>query len=476
MKTRSFVTICFLAYLTITIASTNAALAQTKSSTIDGSWLGKLKTQGVELRLVFNISKASDNTLKSTLDSPDQGAKGIPLGKTTWDGKSLNIEAANMAASFAGSMINDSTIDGTWTQAGVGYPIKMVKQSKVLVLNRPQEPKPPFSYLAEEVTITNKKFGFNLGGTLTLPKGSGPFPSVVLITGSGQQNRDEEIFDHKPFLVIANYLTNRGFAVLRCDDRGVGKSKGSLVNVTSYDFSTDIQAAVDFLKGDKRIDGNKIGLLGHSEGGLIAQIVATERNDIAFIVSLAGPGIKGENILLDQNVVIPRLMGAPESEIESMAEMNKGMYKILEDENDNNKAQQQITIFLRDYLTKQKETDIEEKITSIINGFPLRAYSWLRYFLLSDPSKYLEKIKCPVLALNGSKDVQVIAKSNLPAIEKSLKSNGNKDVTVIELKDLNHLFQHCKTGLTNEYGAVEETFSEEALQTIGDWLSKRFLL
>jgi len=473
MKTKLFLKL--LLVTCIAVLSSKMAFGQPKANSIEGFWLGKLKTQGIELRVIFNITKDGDNGYKSTLDSPDQGAKGIPLGKTSLDGKKLNIDAPALAASYVGEMVNDSTFNGTWTQAGKSFPLQIVKQKKALVINRPQEPKGPFQYNIEEVVVPNKQFGFNLGGTLTLPKGDGPFPAVVLITGSGQQNRDEEIFGHKPFWVIADYLTKRGFAVLRCDDRGVGKSKGSLENVTSYDFSTDALSSVEFLKTDKRIDSKKIGLIGHSEGGLIAWILAAQSKDIAFIVSLAGPGVKGEDVLYSQSKIIAKLSGASDEEIKEDNEINKIIYSILKSETDNAKVQQEIIEAAKAFYTKRNDKETDQKVDAISKSLSQKAYSWLRYFILSDPNKYLQKITCPVLALNGSKDVQVISEINLPAIEMSLKEAGNKDATIVEVKDVNHLFQHCSTGLPNEYGNIEETFSEDVLKTMGDWLSKRLL-
>lgn len=472
MKTKSILKL--LLAVTAFVSLTGSLYGQASSKSIEGSWLGTLKVQGIELRIIFNISKDGEG-YKSTMDSPDQGAKGIALGKTSFDGAKLNIDAPALAGNYVGDMVNDTTFNGTWSQGGRSFPLPIVKQKMALVVNRPQEPKAPFDYVVEDVTVPNKKFGFDLAGTLTLPKGNGPFPAVVLITGSGQEDRNEEIFGHKPFLVIADYLTKKGFAVLRCDDRGFGKSKGSLVNVTSYDFSTDALASVEFLKADKRINAKKIGLLGHSEGGLIAQIIAAEHNDIAFIVSLAGPGVKGEQILFEQTQKMAKLMGASEEEIREDYDMNKIIYKILEEENDNTKVSQKIRDSIKDYLTKKNEKDIDQKVEATVKSVSPGAISWLRYFLLSEPSSFLEKIKCPFLALNGSKDVQVIAESNLPAIEKSLKKGGNKDVTTIEVKDVNHLFQHCTTGLPTEYGKIEETMSVDVLNTIGDWLAKRFL-
>lgn len=450
----------------------NISLGQNQQK-VKGSWLGVIKTQGIELRIVFNISVEKDNTLKSTLDSPDQGAKGIALGKTTFDGKKLNIDASDLKASYVGEITNDSTINGTWTQAGNTFPLNIKKQKKVLALNRPQEPKPPFSYISEDVIIENKISGSTLAGTLTLPNGNGPFPAVLLITGSGLQNRDEEIFGHKPFLVIADYLTKKGFAVLRCDDRGVGKSKGNLQNITTYDLSTDAFASVDFLLNNKRIDSKKVGLLGHSEGGLIALMLASERKDIAFMVTLAGPGIKGKDILLQQSEVISKLMEMPENEIKADNETNNIIYSVLEKEPDNQIAQQKIISAIKDYLTKKNENDVDVKLKELEKGLPLSSYSWLRFFIISDPSKYFGEVKCPVLALNGSKDVQVLSQNNLQAIEKGLKDKNN-DVTTVEVKDVNHLFQHCTSGLPSEYGKIEETFSEDALNIIGDWLTKRF--
>lgn len=475
MKYISSIKVAITLIAILSLSMTNNLLGQIDQQKIQGSWLGVLKTQGIELRIVFNITAEKDNSLKSTLDSPDQGAKGIPLGKTLLEGTKFTIDAPAMVASYVGEVITDTSITGTWTQGGKSFPLNIFKQKKALTLNRPQEPKPPYDYNVEEVAINNKNSGSTLAGTLTLPKGIGPFPAVLLITGSGQQNRDEEIFGHKPFLVIADYLTKQGFAVLRCDDRGAGKSKGNLQNITTNDLASDASASLDFLYNDKRIESKKVGILGHSEGGLIAMMLASENKKIAFIISLAGPGITGKDILLQQSEVISKLMEVPANDVKKGTEINNGIYSILERESDNQKAQEQINAFLKDYLIKINEKDIDKSLKDLEKGLSINTYSWLRYFIMSDPSIYLKKVGCPVLALNGSKDVQVIANPNLHAIEKNLKKSGNKDVTAIEVKDVNHLFQHCTTGLPNEYGKIDETFSQEVLAIIGEWLTIRFI-
>jgi hypothetical protein len=384
----------------------------------------------------------------------------------------FTIQAPFLLGEYKGTVINDSTINGTWTQRGVGYILNLKKLSAAFTLNRPQEPKPPFPYTAEDLTFTNSKANINLAGTLTIPKGDGPFPAVIMITGSGGQNRDEELLGHKPFLVIADWLTRNGIAVLRFDDRGMGKSQGSQLNATSADFATDAEAAFNYLKNQPRINPKMIGLMGHSEGGLIAPIVASSNPGIGFIVSLAGPGVTGHQVIIRQSQDISRLSGVSEDQIKKSTETNKKLYAVLRKEKDNKKAEAKILAIYREILLKEKTSkeDSEKAVSQLKATFGASNYTWYRYFLFTDPATFWKKVKCPVLALNGEKDVQVASHENLPAIDKALKSSGNISVKTIQMPGLNHLFQHCDKGLPAEYGKIEETFSPEALKIISDWI------
>ena len=440
--------------------------------TLPGSWMGKLSTGAIELRVIFNLSLNEKDSLIATLDSPDQGAKNIKLGSVTLSGETIKISAPALMGEYNGTIKNDTLIEGTWKQAGNTMALNLSKLKTAFTVNRPQEPKPPFPYTSEEVSFSNDKFRIKLAGTLTVPSGPGPFKAVILITGSGPQNRNEELMGHKPFLVIADYLSRHGVAVLRYDDRGVGNSQGKYSEATSADLATDAEAAFNFLKSNTKINNKEIGLVGHSEGGLIAPIVASSDPGIGFIVSLAGPGVTGERIILRQSEDISRLSGVNESEIKESTQTNKKVYKILRKENDNKKAEEKILELYKEIQEKKKESkeDTEKAVNQVKLTFGANQYTWFRYFIMTDPANFWKKVKCPVLALNGDKDLQVAAVENLPAIEKALSSGGNKSVKIVRLAGLNHLFQHCKTGLPAEYSSIEETFSPEALKIISDWI------
>lgn len=439
---------------------------------LPGSWMGKLSTNGIDLRLIFNLKLNENDSLSATLDSPDQGAKNISLGRVILKEKKLTIQAPALMGEYNGTMTGDSTIDGTWTQQGASFTVNLKKLRMAFSISRPQEPKPPFPYTSEDVTFTNSKFNIKLAGTLTVPKGNGPFKAVIMITGSGPQNRNEELLGHKPFLVIADYLSRNGIAVLRYDDRGVGGSQGNYSEATSADLSTDAEAAFGFLRNNSKINPEKIGFIGHSEGGLISPIAAASNPETGFIVSLAGPGVTGQQIIIRQKQEISRLSGVKESEIRETTETDKKLFAVLRKENDNKKAEIKILALYREILEKKKTSkEVTEKaIAQLKTTFGANLYTWYRYFLMTDPAVFWKQVKCPVLALNGEKDLQVSAKENLPAIEKALKYAGNNSVKIIQLPGLNHLFQHCKTGLPSEYGNIDETFSPEALKIISDWI------
>lgn len=428
---------------------------------ISGKWNGVLKVQETQLRVVFNVTK-TENGYSSTMDSPDQKAMGIPLEKTTFENSVLKLEIPSAQISYQGTLNNDNSIVGTFKQGGQSLELNLSKEiAKKKVYVRPQEPQKPYPYYTEEVKFENKTDKITLAGTLSLPKKEGNFPAVVLITGSGKQNRDEEILGHKPFLVLADYLTKKGIAVLRFDDRGAGESTGNFTKGTTIDFARDVQAAVDYLKNRKEITKNKIGLIGHSEGGIIAPIIAGNSKDIDFIVLLAAPGIRGDKLLLKQKESLEREIGVSEDNIQKGQEIFKGAYDIVLASSGNDET---LKNKLSDYAKSKFDDNVAKSFTAQITNVPM--YNFLRM----DPAIALAKVKCPVLALNGSKDLQVPSAVNLEVIEKTLIKAGNKNVTIKELPNLNHLFQECKTGSIQEYETIEQTFSPIALEEISNWL------
>jgi len=439
---------------------------------IAGSWMGKIQAGGISLRVVFNFTITDKDSIAVTFASPDQGSKNIIIGPVIINGKEINVKAPLLLAEYKGIFKNDTLIEGTWYQAGRSAPLNISKLRQAFSLNRPQEPKAPFPYISEDVTFMNETAGIELAGTLTIPEGDGPFPAVVLVTGSGSQNRNEELMGHKPFLVIADHLTRNGIAVLRYDDRGVGLSKGSPLNCTTADFATDAAAAVSYLRKRKEIDPGYVGIAGHSEGGLIAPMVASQNPETAFIISLAGTGVKGEIIMHTQNYEIGLASGMDPEVLSKGVATNKKLFAVLKKENDDAIAAEKIRTVYRKLLEKEKKSpeEIDKLVSDLSNSLNPASYPWLRYFIITDPAQFWKKVKCPVLALNGDRDLQVSATVNLPAIEKALRAGGNKEVTVKLMPGLNHLFQHCKTGLPTEYGEIEETFSVEVLDIMTGWI------
>jgi fermentation-respiration switch protein FrsA (DUF1100 family) len=443
---------------------------------IEGIWLGTLKVAGMELRVVFKVSKDTEGKLTATLDSPDQGAKDIPVEQVTFEKSRLRLDAKSINGVFEGDLKEDkSAIEGQWKQNGVSAPLVLQRTDKVPELVRPQEPKPPYPYDEKEVVYENKKAGVKLAGTLTLPPSGGPFPAVLLITGSGAQDRDEAVFGHRPFLVLADYLTRRGIAVLRVDDRGVGKSTGDRAKATSEDFAGDALAGVEYLKSIKEINPKQIGLIGHSEGGIIAPMVAIQSPDVAFIVLMAGTGLTGEQILYLQTALIYKAGGASDEAIAKDRKLKEQMFAVVKQEKDSVAAQKRLRKLLTDALAQMNEQ--EKQVLGYSQDMPDISIKemlspWFRYFLTYDPKPTLMKVKCPVLAINGEKDMQVPPKENLPAIEQALKAGGSKDYTVKELPGLNHLFQKAETGSPTEYSKIEETISPTALDMMGDWITE----
>jgi pimeloyl-ACP methyl ester carboxylesterase len=461
MKTLSLVLIAYLTSLSLT------------AQDITGEWNGALKVQGTQLRLVFNITK-TDTGISSTMDSPDQGAKGIPTTTTTFENSILRISIANAKIEYEGTLGNDNIIIGTFKQGGQSFPMNLSKEViEKEKLGRPQEPKKPYSYYTEDITFENKKAGIRLAGTLTLPQKEGVFPVVILISGSGPQNRDEELMGHKPFLVLSDYLTKNGIAVLRYDDRGIALSKGDFKTATTADFATDVEAGIDYLKTRKEINKKQIGLIGHSEGGIIAPMVANKSADIAFIVLLAGTGIQGDQLLLLQQKLIGKVSGVSDEDLLKSELTNRKVFDIVNQSNSLEQLKTDLTNYLKQTLKDNPNAEKPEGMSEddfIKLQVNQIANHWMQYFIKYDPAPTLEKVKCPVLALNGEKDLQVPPKENLEAIKKALAKGGNKKVTAKELPNLNHLFQECKTGSPAEYASIEQTLSPTVLTAILQWI------
>jgi len=444
------------------------------SQNITGQWNGVLKVQGIQLRLVFHVSK-TDSGFVSTMDSPDQGAKDIPVTSTSFKDSTVIFTVASATIEYKGILGKDSIIVGDFKQAGRTIPLNLSRSiAEKAEIKRPQEPKKPYPYYAEDVKFENKTAGITLAGTLTLPKSDGVYPAVVLITGSGPQNRDEELLGHKPFLILSDYLTRNGIAVLRVDDRGTAQSTGNFKTATTADFATDVEAAVQYLLSRKEINKKKIGLIGHSEGGIIAPMVAERSSDVSFIILLAGTGIRGDKLLLLQDELIEKADGASDSALAKNKSVSKGALDIVIKSTSTEQLKNDLTTYFKQYLKdnpndKPANTSDDDFITQQVNGL---SSPWMQYFIKYDPAGALEHVKCPVLAINGSKDLQVPPKENLPAIKAALAKGGNKDVTTKELPGLNHLFQECKTGSPSEYASIEQTFSPTALSVILEWIQK----
>ena len=438
----------------------------------EGNWLGNLKVSSVSLRLVLKITKVEKDNYKAILNSPDQTDKDIPVDKIVISGDSIKLFVKMIGGSYKGK-IADTLLNGIWSQGGKELPLSFMRTEKIVELNRPQNPKKPYPYKEEEVTVQNIGANVTLSGTFTYPEKGDNFPAVVLITGSGPQDRDEALLGHKPFLVLSDYLTRHGIAVLRCDDRGFGKSTGNFSSATTKDFATDALACVEYLKTRKEVDKEHIGLIGHSEGGIIAPMVANQTKDVSFIVMMAGTGLNGEKVLELQSKLIAKAEGESDEDINKMTQINTKLYKIVMQEKDSSKATVEIHKALDEYYST-----LSDSVKNSPENSKERLYAqtksllspWFKFFLSYEPQESLSKLKIPVLALDGENDLQVSPKENLAAIESALKKAGNKNYKVIEIPKLNHLFQTSETGSPTEYSKIEETIAPIALSTISVWI------
>ena len=446
------------------------------SQDISGEWHGNLKVMGTSLALNFDFQKAGYKWT-GTMSVPQQNAKGIPLTSVTNEDNGLQFLFDAAGITFNGKWNEKQEIEGTFIQNGQNFPLVLTRENNdVTKINRPQEPKEPFPYSSEEVTFENPKAKITLAGTLTLPKVDKPCPVVVLISGSGPQDRNSEIFNHKPFWVIADHLSRNGIGVLRVDDRGIGKSTGNQNQATSLDFASDVQAAVTFLKTKSGVNHKKIGLIGHSEGALIAPIVASKDPSIAYIVLMAGPGVPCDELLLEQAYLIGKSEGLNETDLEKAKKVNQKIYNSVKSEKSTEEVKLEIEKLLEQNLSDNPEANYlsETQKKQMISQQKEQITSpWFRYFMKFNPDEFLSKIKCPVLILNGDKDLQVPAKMNTQGIQNSLAKAGNKKATTIVYPNKNHLFQECTTGSVNEYRTIEQTISPQVLTDITTWIEKQ---
>jgi hypothetical protein len=434
-------------------------------SDIDGKWLGTLDAGAVKLRVVLRVFNASDG-LAASLQSPDQGPGWIPATSIKRAGSSLNFAIDSLGVVFDGKIGVDLTsVDGTFTQGGRPLPLalKRIKDQAELQTRHPQNPVKPYPYREEEVTYANKAAGNTLAGTLTVPPGKGPFPAVLLISGSGPNDRDETVFGHKPFLVLSDYLTRKGIVVLRADKRGIGKSTGDLAKATTADFATDAEAGVAYLKSRPEADPQRIGLIGHSEGGTIAPMVAASDPGVRFIVLMAGPGVPGDQLIAEQKRLIEEASGVTKEQAAQDAARQRELYTLVETEKDDAVLEKELRAKMAGHVP---ETMMDAEIQQLMSP-------WWRYTLTYDPATALRKVACPVLVLNGEKDLQVPPALDLPAIRKALEEGGNKHFEIDELPGLNHLFQTARTGAPTEYALSEETISPVALDKIATWILKQ---
>jgi pimeloyl-ACP methyl ester carboxylesterase len=452
-----------------------------QAQSITGSWRGTLALGAQKLKIVFHIKTDSVSAYRSSFDSPDQAAFGIPCSETSVKKDSLEIQIHIINGGYRGKWNGKDSISGYYFQNGRNFPAGLSRTADTAAVHiRPQTPELPFPYNSEDLEYDGITSGIHYSGTLTYPKSGGPFPAAVLITGSGQQDRDETIFGHKLFAVIADYLTKRGYAVLRVDDRGIGKSTGNISEATSRDFAKDVETSLQELQKRKDIDRKRTGLIGHSEGALIASIAASESTGIDFIIMLAGPGLKGSALLELQNEAAARSQGASAEMAESYKRLSAAVIQAALSSHDTAVQMQEVW---KSFLS-WKKTVRPEAVTNMGMGNDTRSRNflraqlerlntpWMHYFLQTDPADYISKLHCKVLALNGAKDIQVVPDQNLAGIDSALRQSAVKIYTTEKIPGLNHLFQHCKTCTIAEYAQLEESFAPEVLQIMGDWLDK----
>ena len=474
------VTMRIIIYLLLSLVFTNFLNAQIPDSIWLGTWKGHLEVQGSRLRVQFHL-KQDSGAWKALMDSPDQMQFGLEMDEVEIDGNRIKLVMKAAHAKYEGSLNSEKAlINGKWIQGAMSLPLGLVKDYNFQPRKFPQTPKAPFPYKSEEITYRNEKADIQLGGTITIPqlKEGQKAPVLLLITGSGAQDRDETIAGHKPFWVIADHFSRRGFAVLRVDDRGVGASGGNPQSATTADFVTDVQAGINYLQAHPDIDPKRIILMGHSEGGLIAMMVAAKsRRSIAGIISLAGPGLPMSELMTQQIADLAKKEGLGEAYIQASIDYSSKLYELVKADRKNKLNVNTLLEKMKPYydgLSQDIKDSLQLTEQRLMQSCATVTNPWFRYFIKINPAPYLKKITCPVLALNGGADIQVAAGPNLEAIAKGIRKNGNKEVTCTEIQGLNHLFQSCQSCTIQEYAELEETFSPAVLKAIEGWLMKRY--
>lgn len=430
-----------------------------KPEGITGIWLGKIKaTEQLELRVAFEIQRVDSVNLTAFMSIIEQKVFNVPMDKVSINGDSIRIlfKAGNLE--YQGIFNQEKqVIDGQFNQSGKNFPLTLSQVSELpKTVVRPQTPQRPFPYVEEEVIFTNRSAGVNLAGTITRLESDQPRPAVILIAGSGKNDRNGSKMGH--FLLLSDYLTRQGYIVLRSDKRGVGKSTGDYVAATTEDFASDIHAAVDFLKTRPEVDAKHIGLIGHSEGALIAPMVASSRKDISFIILMGGAGLRGDELLLLQTRKLAGANGANPEAIEEQVKQFGSYYSIIQEKTD-------------DQTKISRIREVNPEVTDATVKMLLKP--WIAYFTACDPTVYLKKVKCPVLAITGSKDLQCPPEENLKGIEAALKSGRNKHYTLKTMPGLNHMLQTAQSGSPLEYEKIEEIIAPAVLQNVSDWIGKQ---
>lgn len=438
-----------------------------------GVWQGVLAAGAFRERIGLIVSRDSTGALVGLMKSLDQGAQAPATVAVHGDTLSFQIASEHVTYSGVTTTALADSVRGTFTQGTQSLPLTFGRSTGALIAtSRPQNPKPPYPYHTEDVIVPSDS-GVRLAGTVVIPDGPGPFPAVVFVTGSGPQDRDETIVGHHPFLVIADYLARHGIASLRCDDRGFAKSTGSFGTSTSADFAADAEAALHFLQRVPGVARDRVGILGHSEGGLIGPMVAARTRDVAFLVLMAGPGMPGDSLSLLQ---LRRLAGSgvPAAQMDVMVANNRRLYSAVTGARDSADAVARVTAAKQEIVAALPEDQRAAANTRYIQATSTLIGPWMRYFLRYDSRVALRNVHVPVLALGGTLDQQVPARENLSGIDTALKRAGNKDYRVVELPGLNHLFQTATTGAPAEYASIDETIAPQVLDLIAGWINQRF--
>jgi pimeloyl-ACP methyl ester carboxylesterase len=437
-------------------------------SKVEGTWQGAIEKGNMRMRLQLHIIHDDKGELLASVDSLDQGIQGIPASKVTEHGGELRFELSAFGAIYLGTLsATKNEIAGNWSQNGNDEKLDFRRSDRILELRRPQNPAKPYPYKEEEISFTTSDGKATLAATLTLPQGSGPFPAAILIGGSGPTDRDETIAGHKLFLVLADSLTRKRVAILRYDTRGIAQSKGDYAAATMDDLTQDAQAALAYLKSRKEVDGKRLGIVGHSEGGILGALVATRSEDVHWLVLLATPATTGENTLLRQSELIARAGGLPEEQIARSLEFDRKAYAAVREEKNSAALEKKL-----DLLVQQSGLGEAMPPAALQAQIRFMTSPWFRQFLDYDPVPVLEKLKCPVLALSGDRDLQVDSTENVPLLRKASEASENKDFTVVEIAGVNHLFQTAQSGSPALYGAIQETVAPEVLAAVGNWVAK----